>query len=249
MAGNRKLPFGYRIEQGKIVVHPKEAEMVTYIFQQYILGASYRILVEHLREQDVSYDQGKLWNKNMVARILENVKYTGQPGWPLIIDTALFERANEKRSSKVTPPQQTDAQKALRRLAGVYSSDLEQTVLYMLNLLITEPSQIIAPQIPSANHIRIAELQSALERELEQRPVNEETAKRLAVELASAQYEGIGNQEYETARLRRLFRQKASMQTLDAGLLQSAVRKIVIHGKKIKIQLKNGQIFERRRQV
>jgi len=248
MAGNRKLPFGYRMELGKIVVHPKEAKMVTYIFQQYILGASYKELVEHLREQDVPYDHGKLWNKHMVARILENVKYTGQPGWPLIIDTALFERANEKRSSKVTPPQQTDAQKALRRLAGGCSSDLEQTVLHMLNLLITEPSQIIASQMSTSNPI-IAELQSALDHELEQRPVNEETAKRLAMELAAAQYEGIGNQEYETERLRRLFQQKASMQTLDAGFLQSTVRKIVVHGKKVKIQLKNGKIFERRQQV
>jgi len=249
MAGNRKLPFGYRMEQGKIVVHPKEAEMVTYIFQQYILGASYKELVEHLRGQDVPYDHGKLWNKNMVARILENRKYAGQPGWTPIIDTDLFERANEKRSSKVTLSQQTDAQKILRRLAGGCSSDLEQTVLHMLNLLIAEPQQITVPQVPSANHIRIAELQSALDHELEQRPVNEETAKRLAMELAAAQYEGIGSQEYETERLRRLFQQKAPMQTLDAGLLQSAVRKIVVHGRKVKMQLKNGQIFERRRQV
>ncbi len=249
MAGNRKLPFGYRMELGKIVVHPEEAMMVQYIFRQYVLGASYKELVDYLREQDVPYDQGKLWNKNMVARILENGKYTGQPGWPLVIDTDLFERANEKRSSKVTPPQRTDAQKILRRLAGGCSSDLEQAVLRMFNLLIAEPQQITAPQMPPANPVRIAELQTALEHELEQRPVNEEAAKRLAVELACAQYEGIGSQEYETERLRRLFQQKAPMQTLDAGLLQSAVRKIVVHGKKIKIQLKNGQIFERRWQI
>ncbi len=247
MAGNRKLPFGYRMELGKIVIHPKEAEMVTYIFQQYILGASYKGLVEHLREQDVPYEQGKFWNKNMVARILENRKYTGQPGWPLIIDTDLFERANEKRSSKVAPPQQTDVQKFLRRLSGGCSIDLEQTVLHMFNLLIAEPQQITASQMPPSNPIRIAELQSALDHELEQRPVNEEAAKRLAVELASAQYEGIGSQQYETERLRRLFQQKAPMQTLDAGLLQPAVRKIVVQGKKIKIQLKNGQTLERRR--
>jgi len=247
MAGNRKLPFGYRMEAGQVVVHPEEASMVQYIFRQYTLGASYKELVESLREQDIPYDQDKLWNKNMVARILENRKYTGQPGWPFIIDSDLFERANEKRSSKVTPPHQTDAQKVLRRLAGVCSSDLEQTVLHMFNLLIAEPQLITAPQVSPANSIHIAELQSALEHELEQRPVNEKTAKRLAVELASAQYEGIGSQEYETERLRWLFRQKAPMQTLNAGLLQSAVGRIVVSGKKIKIHLKNGQILERRR--
>ena len=246
MAGNRKLPFGYRMELGKIVVHPKEAEMVTYIFQQYILGASYKELVEHLREQDIPYDADKLWNKNMVARILENRKYTGQPGWPLIIDTDIFEHANEKRSSKVSPSQQTAAQKALRRLSGESSAEVEQAVLHLLNLLIAEPEQIIAPQPSPTNLNHAAELHSALEHELEQQPINEDAAKRLAMELASVQYEEIGSQKYETERLRRLFQRHVPMQSLDAELLQAAVSRIHIQGKKIKIQLKNGQILERR---
>ena len=154
---------------GKIVVHPKEAEMVTYIFQQYILGVSYKELVENLREQDVPYDQGKLWNKNknMVARILENGKYTGQPGWPSIIGVEMFEHANEKRSSKVSPSQQTDAQKALRRLSGGSGAEVEQAVLHLLNLLIMEPQQIIASQLIPSSLNRVSELRSALDYELE----------------------------------------------------------------------------------
>lgn len=246
MAGNRKLPFGYQMELGKIVVHPKEAEMVTYIFQQYILGASYKELVEHLREQDVPYDAGKLWNKNMVARILENRKYTGQPGWPLIISADIFVCANEKRSSKVSPPQRTDAQKALRRLSGGSSAEVEQAVLRLLNLLIAEPQQIIAPQPIPFNPIRVSELRSALDHELEQQPINEDAAKRLAMELASAQYEEIGSQEYETERLRRLFQRQSPMQSLDAEILRNAVNRIYVHGKKVKIRLKNGQVVEGR---
>lgn len=245
MAGNRKLPFGYRMELGKIVVHPKEAEMVTYIFQQYILGASYKKLVEHLRKQDVPYDQGRLWNKNMVARILENWKYTGQPGWPSIIGMEMFEHASEKRSSKATPSQKTDAQKVLRRLSGGSGTEVEQTVLHLLNLLIMEPQQIIAPQLIPSGLNRVSKLRSALDHELEQ-PINEDAAKRLAMELASAQYEEIGSQEYETERLRRLFQRQAPVRSLDAGLLQNAVNRIHVHGNKIKIQLKNGQILERR---
>ena len=246
MAANRKLPFGYRMELGKIVVHPKEAEIVTYIFQQYILGASYKDLVENLRNQDMPYDQGRLWNKNMVARILENGKYTGQPGWPSIIGMEMFERASEKRSSKITPSQKTDAQKVLRRLSGGSSTEVEQAVLHLLNLLITEPQQIIAPQPVPSSLNRISELRSALDHELEQHPINEDAAKRLAMELASAQYEEIGSQEYETERLWRLFQRQAPMQSLDAELLQAAVNRIHVHSSKIKIQLKNGQILERR---
>lgn len=246
MAGNRKLPFGYRMELGKIVVHPKEAEIVTYIFRQYILGASYKDLVENLRNQDMPYDQGRLWNKNMVARILENGKYTGQPGWPSIISMEMFERASEKRSSKITPSKKTDAQKVLRRLSGGSGAEVEQTVLRLLNLLIMEPQQISAPQPIPASLNRVLELRSALDHELEQQPINEDAVKRLTMELASAQYEEIGSQEYETERLRHLFQRQAPMQNLDAELLQAAVNRIHVHGNKIKIQLKNGQILERR---
>lgn len=249
MAGNRKLPFGYRMELGKVIVHPEEALTVQYIFQQYTLGASYKELVEYLREQDVPYDQGKLWNKNMVARILENRKYTGQPGWPSIIDADVFERANEKRSSKVSPLKQTDAQKVLRRLSGGSGTEVEQSVLQLLNSLIAEPQQIAAPQSPSSVPARVAELRSTLEHELEQRPINEDAAKRLTVELASAQYEEIGCQEYETERIRRLFQRHGPMQSLDAELLRTSVNKIHIHGKKIRVHLKNGQAFERRVQT
>lgn len=246
MAGKRKLPFGYWMELGKVVVHTEEALTVQYIFQKYILGTSYSELVKHLREQDVPYDQGRRWNKNMVARILENRKYTGQPGWPSIIDAEIFEHANEKRSSKVSPSQQTDAQKVLRRLSGGSSAEVEQTVLHMLNLLITGPEQITAPQSLPPASIRIAELRSALDQELELWPINEDTAKRLAMELASAQYDEISSHMYETVRLQRLFQRQTPMQSLDAELLQAAVNRIYVHGNKIKIQLKNGQILERR---
>ena len=249
MAGNRKLPFGYRLELGEVVIEPKEALTTQYIFQQYILGASYTELIEYLRGQDVPYDQGRLWNKNMVARILENRKYTGQPGWPPIIDADIFERANEKRSSKVFPSQRTDAQKILHRLSGGSSAEVEQTVLYLLNRIISKPEQITAPLSSSADFNRAIELQSALGHELEQQPIKEDAAKCLAMELASAQYESIGGQEYETERLRRLVQGRMPMQSLDAELLQAAVSKIRVHGKKIKVQLKNGQILERRLQA
>ena len=75
--GNRKLPFGYHMELGKIAPHPPEAVLVKHVFQAYIAGESYNSLVEWLREQKIPYDVGRVWNKNMVARILENRRYIG----------------------------------------------------------------------------------------------------------------------------------------------------------------------------
>ena len=245
MAANRKLPFGYRMEFGEVVIHSAEAAVVQEIFRQYISGESYRSLVDSLRNQDVPYYQGKLWNKNMVARILENRKYTGEQGWPFIIPEEQYDRVNEKRATRVTPPKKTEAQKILRRLcSGGSAADTEQTVLRMLNGLIAAPEQIHAQEIPEAGTPQINDLRQALKKELEQQPVNEETAKGLALELASAQYTAIGDQEYETIRLRRLFGQHTPLQELDAALLRSTVSAVGLRRGKVFIRLKNNQILE-----
>lgn len=78
MMGNRKQPFGYRVVMGEIVIHPQEAELVEHIFRKYLAGAAFSTLVEELREQSIPYNEGKVWNKNMVARILEDERYTGE---------------------------------------------------------------------------------------------------------------------------------------------------------------------------
>ena len=58
--GIRKQPFGYQVKMGEIVLHAQEAKLVEYIFQQYLSGASFNILVAQLREQPIPYDEGKL---------------------------------------------------------------------------------------------------------------------------------------------------------------------------------------------
>lgn len=78
----RKLPFGYRIESGKTVVNPIKAEVVNAIFEQYLLGLSFSEITQLLKAQPVVYDTGRLWNKNMVARILGYEQYTGVGAYP-----------------------------------------------------------------------------------------------------------------------------------------------------------------------
>ena len=247
MATKRKLPFGYRMEFGEIVIHPLEAVMVQKIFQQYASGASYKELVDTLRNQDVPYNPGKIWNKNMVARILENRKYVGEQGWPVIIPMELYNHTCEKRSSKAAPVKSTDAQNLLRRLSrGSTAPDVEQSILHLLNDLMEFPEKICVPPIPPpAEQHQIEILQRALNSEMEQQPINEEAAKTAAMELASTRFAAIGNQEYETARLQRLFASHSMMEELDAVLLRSAVSAIHIRKGNVTIRLKNGQAIER----
>ena len=115
--GNRKQPFGYRMEMGRVVIHLQEAEIVQYVFQQYIAGASFSALVNSLSAQDISYDQDKAWNKNMVARILADQRYTGENEYPAIISQADLETAMRIRTSRQVPIQKTAAQKVIRQLS------------------------------------------------------------------------------------------------------------------------------------
>ena len=75
--GNRKLPFGYQMRMGEIIWNEPEAKAVQDIFLQYTLGASLKEIAEQMSKTGPAYDEGKSWNKNMIARILENTKYTG----------------------------------------------------------------------------------------------------------------------------------------------------------------------------
>ena len=93
--GNRKLPFGYQMRMGEVVRNEPEAKAVQDIFLQYTLGASLKEIAAQMSKTDTVYDDGKSWNKNMVARILENAKYTGADDYPRLVDTTLFESVAE----------------------------------------------------------------------------------------------------------------------------------------------------------
>ena len=97
--GNRKLPFGYQMRMGEIVRREPEAKAVQDIFLQYTLGASLKEIAEQMSKTGPTYDTGKSWNKNMVARILENPKYTGVDNYPKLVDIKLFEAAAAKRQT------------------------------------------------------------------------------------------------------------------------------------------------------
>ena len=126
MGSNRKQPFGYKMESGQIVIHPEEAEAVRYLFREYNQGKSFLVLAKAMQEWSIPYDGDKPWNKNMIARILADGRYTGLPPYPLLIPFALFGAVTEKRVKRSTPIQrpshgpclpiqQSPAQKLLRQ--------------------------------------------------------------------------------------------------------------------------------------
>ena len=247
--GNRKQPFGYRMTLGEITIQPEEAETVRSIYLQYIAGASFKQLAKQLQEEDVLYDEDKSWNKNMVARILEDDRYIGKKEFPALITAEQFDAAQKRRKEMRPVYKQTPAQKTLRRLCGAPPSErVEKIVTDLLNELIRCPDRIqpaVSQVVGAACGKTREELISALERQ----PIDEDNARALLLQLAAEQYDAIGNTEYETVRLRRLLTGRKPMTEPDAELLQSTVSKVRVTNKCVTVTLKNGQTIERRDQL
>ena len=245
MASNRKQPFGYKMEWGEIVIQEQEASVVRWIFQSYLTGASYNDLTKALEKGDVPYEVGKLWNKNMVARILENAKYTGQCDYPSLISRKQFDAVQFRRQKRAAPPRKTPAQKELRRLCGGSPPPwVERQVLAVLNDLIARPEQLRCPLCEKVLPAEVIRLRQELDDLLNTPPVDEDRARKMALRLAELQLNAIGPEEYETERLQRLFQSRSPMSELNQELLHESVRHITYAGRRVTILLKNHQTME-----
>ena len=157
----RLIPWGctlrYKMAMGEVVIHPREAQTVQEIFQRYLSGASFGDIADWLQSNGPAYDAGKTWNKNMVARILEDSRYTGTERFQAILTASEFKQASARRAERKPATQGTEVQKVLRRLCnGRPSKAVTEQVLTLLNRLAAQPKQIV-PQPQSVDRGRLAE--------------------------------------------------------------------------------------------
>lgn len=243
--GNRKQPFGYKMEFGEIVPQPQEAETVRSIYLQYLAGASFKQLAEQLQTEDVPYDVDKPWNKNMVARILEDDRYIGRKNFPALIEAEQFRAAQERRKEMRPEYKQTPAQKELRRLCGgIVPDSVARKVLKILNQVVEDPQliKIESSGVPTTEDIRQRRLE--LDKLLQTPPVDEEIAHQKTMELAVLTLVSVEMEEYEAHRLRSIFGKQTKLRELDANLLKQGVRKIECRGDNVRVVLKNNQVVE-----
>ena len=132
----------------------------------------------------------------------------------------------------------------LRRLCGTPPSEqVEQSVTDLLNGLANCPDRIRHQR--SSTPATHPKTQEALDNALEQQPIDEDNAKALILRLAAEQYAALGDEEYETNRLRRLFTAFECVAELNADLLKSTVSEVLVTRQNVKLRLKNGQVIER----
>ena len=90
----RNIPFGYTMENGKIIFHPTESQAVQAIFSDYLDGQSLLKIAQSLNERQVEYlSRTTGWNKARLKRIIEDKRYIGSDGYPPIIEQRIYNKA------------------------------------------------------------------------------------------------------------------------------------------------------------
>lgn len=241
--GYRKLPYGYKMELGETQIHEVEAGYVRQIFQDYLAGTSFKGIAAWLTEHAVPFDGSKPWNKNMIARLLDDGRYVGEKGFPAIIQADMLIAARARRQTQIKSRVPTAGERTARQLSDMHLSDrAKRQLLALLNRVTLHPEEIKLPRHWSK--YGVAPNRDELNDVLRQLPVDEERAKKLIVQGAVAAYKSIPTEEHESRRLRNLFDHAKPEQALSPELLRTAVSKITVkNGNLVSVTLKSGQVI------
>lgn len=269
---NRKLPFGYRIQGGQVQIAEHEAETVRMIFDRYIAGISYDRLASELNGQDIPYTPGKPWNKNMVARILQDGRYLGGSTYPQIVMSESFQSARAAKPN-VSGTRACMEIKDIRILArcglchgpmrrarkndwrcphcmaspaGIKDDHLVQCVDQLLRRLREYPDAIVSTlAVPADNEVILC-AQNSFIQEMDKPEFDEGVAKANALALAAARFNALSSADYETMRIQYILGQSEPCDGLDTNLLRQVVSAILIlPNGAVSLQLKNRHIIER----
>ena len=95
---NRRIPYGYKMVMGKIVVNDTENKILQKIFNDYANGSTYKRIATELTEKKIQYALYSYnWNSSRIKRIIEDERYLGNEIYPKLIDKELFDRANNMK--------------------------------------------------------------------------------------------------------------------------------------------------------
>jgi hypothetical protein len=100
-----KPPFGYKWNDGKLIVDNDKRKYVTKIFRRAALGVSYAKLAELLNNANIKTVEGNEFTRQTIQKILQNKFYIGIlqtkdgeiKGHEAIISEKLYNLVNEKK--------------------------------------------------------------------------------------------------------------------------------------------------------
>ncbi len=263
------MPFGYCMREGRICIVEAEAEVVRMIFTSYAEGNSYDALAEWLNNGAPAYFPGKRWNKNTVARILQDERYLGSNVYPAIITATAFKTRQPTVSGRSSHPQIKDI-RILARCAvcgGVVRRErmdswrcpdcmtttvrttdkqLIERVTELLRNLCERPDAVELPPADDIENGSVLAAKNDLDHALESAEFDEPAARAKVISLAAARFDALGSKDYETTRIQYILARTEQNGEANTDLLRQITSAILILPTgEISLKLKNGQIMKR----
>ena len=259
----RYLPFGYRMSEGKIEPAPEESNLLREIFDSYLTGMSLQNLADMAQRTGIRFrENANGWNKNMIARMLDDDRYWKNDSYPPLIsrDAGLAaaamrkEKATEScpirflqkklicgcgeklsRNSKNTPRIRWDCPSCGTRVGPLTDEDLMQTVTAKFLALCQDP-EMAEPARNSGGSLSIeaARLTNEINQELNLREADPDKLLALILQCAAEKYNACQIQEsdYRTIRIQTLLRERPSREPLDQELFGQTVEKVILYPSK-----------------
>ena len=90
----RGFMLGYRYKDGQYIVVTEEAEIVRSIYADFLDGKGVTAIMKRLNKEGILTQQGFIWHKSAITRVLKNYTYTGN----LLLQTKFRENHLTKRT-------------------------------------------------------------------------------------------------------------------------------------------------------
>ena len=222
------------------------------------------------------HDGDTAWNKNKIARILSCTIYLGTEEYPVLIDRSLYDAAMARKPAyaKSEETGRARAIREISRCgccggrirmsarregwvrwncadcdslgAKATTKNIVPQVEAILASLIRGEFDIVEPPHKETQASTLMQKESSFAATLEAEDFDEAAAMTATMELASARYDCIGVEDYETMRIRHRVEQAAGNTNFDMNLLRDVASEILIQPSgEVDIMLKNGQITGR----
>ena len=268
----RYLPFGYRIANGNYEVIPEEGQLVRQIFSQYLEGNSLLQLAEMAQRSGIPYRENTAhWNKNMIARMLDDTRYWQDQRLPPLVDEETAAAVIQLRRKKATPPCPIQAVRSKliccdcggpllrvsknaprirwdcktcgRRFGPVTDRELLAAIQVRLEALCQNPSLAEVPLLPQPTlSMEAVRLTHEIQRAFMEREVNTTQVLGLIHQCAAEKYKACAPGGSDHITIH--LKRLLEQHPAREDLLERALRKIILQPEcDVRLQLVNGKEF------
>ena len=267
----RTIPFGYRYENGAIMINASSSDIVKEIFSRYLSGDSMLNIAELLNKMHIEYRPGVVgWNKARIKRILEDKRYSGDDDYPQIISNEILKKADALRDAK-------NKQKNVNKNDDIYNLNAEticpccgsvmkrryeprtkrKTVVKtddsllgeigdLINLLIDNPDMIHCSNTDETITLESYRIENEIRHMIDGRQLNKSEIRRKLLEATAIHYANLDTKKYEIQRLKCILNNQNRPKGFPLELFNMAAETISFdEDEQVVLKLINGQTIRK----